>query len=245
MFEIYCIENTVNSKKYIGQTSQGYKKRWIGHLSAARKGLGYYICNAIRKYGEDSFTINVIEDKLETQEEANEAEKKWISFYNTTDENYGYNCTFGGEGGSPTEEVRQRQSETRKKLFEDPTFKARMSEANIGKHHTEEGCTNISKALQGNQYRKGILHSEEVKTGISESLKKAYAEGRHAKGKGLKKGTKLGPMSEEGKEKRSIKMKEYVRTPEHEAKRRAGLEQYYARKRQEKLLLDTTPTSVV
>lgn len=78
-------------------------------------------------------------------------------------------------GKKHTEETKDKISDTRKKLFSDPSFKQRMAEANTGKSHTAEGRANISKGLLGNQYRKGIPHSEEVKLRIRESLKRTFA----------------------------------------------------------------------
>ncbi len=77
--------------------------------------------------------------------------------------------------GKPhTEETKQHLSESRIELFKDPEFKARMSAANVGKHHTEEGRANISKGLLGNQYRKGIPHDEETKARIAASMRAAW-----------------------------------------------------------------------
>lgn len=54
------------------------------------------IKKAIRKYGKDNFTIELIEevkvDKLD------EREVYWISFYDSY--NKGYNCTLGGQNGA-------------------------------------------------------------------------------------------------------------------------------------------------
>jgi len=202
MYQIYVITNTDNGKKYVGQTCRGVAQRWMQHKSAAKSGLDNYFYRAIRKHGEDAFSIEVVEE-IETLEQSNEAERKWIAQLDSIDSNNGYNGTHGGDGSMPTDLTCQKISETRKELFQNPEFKARMAEANTGKHHTAEGRANISKGLEGNQYRKGIPHDEETKKKVSESLKLAYAEGRHAPSKGLKKGTILGPMSEEEKKKRS------------------------------------------
>lgn len=102
----------------------------------------------------------------------------------------------------PTDLTCQKISETRKEMFQDPDFKARMSAANLGKHHTPEGRANISKGSTGN-HKLGTKQTEEAKAKASASLKLAYAEGRHAPSAGLKKGTILGPMSDEEKKKRS------------------------------------------
>jgi group I intron endonuclease len=77
-------------------------------------------------------------------------------------------------GLSHTEETKQKISEVRKDLFQDPEFKTRMSEANTGKHHTTEGKAHIAEALRGNQYRKGIPHDEETKARIAASMRLAW-----------------------------------------------------------------------
>jgi group I intron endonuclease len=143
-----------------------------------------------------------------------------------------YGCT---DLGKPhTEETKQLLSEKAKQRFEDPEYKAMMTAASTGKNHTEQGKANIRTALLGNKYREGTTHPEEIKVKISISLKKAFAEGRRTKTGGIKKGTILGPMSEEGKQARSEGMKKHIRTPEHEAKRRAALASTHERKRLEK-----------
>jgi group I intron endonuclease len=200
MYEIYVVTNKDNGKKYVGQTCQGVRQRWSQHKSVARSGVDNYFYRAIRAHGEDAFEVEVVEE-IDTLEQANDAEKKWIALFESIDSKKGYNGTHGGDGSLPTDLTCAKISETRKELFKDPEFKSYMTEANTGKHHTESGKANISKALEGNQYRKGIPHDEETKKRVSESLKRAYAEGRHAPSAGLKKGTKLGPMPEETKAK--------------------------------------------
>lgn len=75
---IYIIRNTVNDKVYVGQTHVSIKLRFQNHLSAARRGLDYTIGKAIRKYGEDKFYVELLEECL--VEELNEREQYWISF---------------------------------------------------------------------------------------------------------------------------------------------------------------------
>ena len=232
MYQIYVITNKDNGKQYVGQTCKGVAQRWAQHRYAAKNGVDNYFYRAIRSHGEEAFVVEVVEE-IETLEQANEAERKWIASLDSIDSHNGYNGTHGGDGSMPTDLTCQKISEAHKELFQDPEFKAMMTAASVGKHHTEIGKANISKALEGNQYRKGIPHDEETKKRVSESLKRAYAEGRHASSAGLKKGTILGPMSEEEKQKRSEGMKRVVRTQEHETNRRAALEVYYARKRAE------------
>ena len=91
---IYIIRNTRNSKVYIGQTKVSIKLRFQNHLSAARNGKDYVIGKAIRKYGEENFYIELLEEC--TIEELNERERYWISYFNSTNNKFGYNISIGG-----------------------------------------------------------------------------------------------------------------------------------------------------
>lgn len=94
MIGIYKITNQVNNKCYIGQ-SICIEKRWKEHIYEAEKGdKNYKLYLAIRKYGIDNFTFEVIEECSE--KDLNEKEifyiKKYDSYLN------GYNSTLGGQG---------------------------------------------------------------------------------------------------------------------------------------------------
>lgn len=87
---IYCFENIINGKLYIGQ-SQNIKKR-IQHHIIAKDSL--YFHRALKKYGYNNFNIYILEfaelDKL------SELEIYYIQKYNSFET--GYNLTEGGEG---------------------------------------------------------------------------------------------------------------------------------------------------
>lgn len=100
---IYIIKNTVSDKVYVGQTKVSLKLRFQNHLSAARNGKDYIIGKAIRKYGEDKFYIELLEEC--TVEELNEREKYWIAFFNSTDNRFGYNISIGGNVIRTTKEL--------------------------------------------------------------------------------------------------------------------------------------------
>ncbi len=100
---IYIIRNTANNKVYVGQTKVSIKLRFQNHLSAARNGKDYIIGMAIRKYGEDKFYIELLEECL--VEELNEREKYWITFFNYTDTKCGYNISIGGNVIRTTKEL--------------------------------------------------------------------------------------------------------------------------------------------
>lgn len=57
-----------------------------------------YFYRAIRKYGWENFSWEVIEDNIATEEELNEKEKYYIQKYDCFDnKEKGYNTTSGGE----------------------------------------------------------------------------------------------------------------------------------------------------
>lgn len=92
---IYMYTNKINGMKYIGQTICKLNKRHHEHLFRDDS----YIDRALRKYGEDSFILEVLEDNIEDSNLLNEREVYWINFYDSF--NNGYNLTKGG-CGSPS-----------------------------------------------------------------------------------------------------------------------------------------------
>lgn len=98
MYRIYKITNKQNVKIYIGQTSKTIIERFNEHIENANKNKQYTISKAIRKYGIDNFEIIEI-DQCESKHEINEKEIYWIDYYNSSNREFGYNMTTGGEGG--------------------------------------------------------------------------------------------------------------------------------------------------
>jgi len=96
---VYKITNKKNGKSYIGKTEYPLEHRWKRHLSAARNGSKFRFHSAIRKYGEDSWDLSVIET-YHTQDEnfINEKESHFIKLFESDTKN-GYNATSGGTGG--------------------------------------------------------------------------------------------------------------------------------------------------
>lgn len=96
---IYCIENIINKKRYIGQ-SRDAKMRFYGHKSELRRNVhgNEHLQRAWNKYGEENFIFYIIKEcKLI---ELDECEKYYIDYYNTFDYEDGYNIELGGNGNN-------------------------------------------------------------------------------------------------------------------------------------------------
>lgn len=89
----------MNNKVYIGQ-SIDIKTRWYNHKNElnGKRHCNTYLQNSWNLHGEDNFIFEVIEECK--KEDLSQREIYWINFYNSTDKNYGYNLTTGGEGGT-------------------------------------------------------------------------------------------------------------------------------------------------
>ena len=85
---IYKITNIQNQKVYIGQTIRPIDQRFKRHLNDALHNISdTHLARAIRKYGKDSFTIQVI-DSATSQDELNQKEQYWIRYYNSVEKGY-------------------------------------------------------------------------------------------------------------------------------------------------------------
>ena len=125
--EIYLIENKINNHKYIGQTTQGYLHRFKQHLQESQYGDTSILHNAIRKWGEDNFKVEVIETCDVNQ--LDEREIYWISFYNTYKSKDHYNMTSGGEGYLLSDEIKDKISDAMKKVPRGEKWEKSMSDA--------------------------------------------------------------------------------------------------------------------
>ena len=117
MCGIYKITNLLNNKVYIGQ-SINILKRWTSHSTEYSnpnsKAYNYALYRAIRKYGINNFSFQIVEICDSTQ--LDELEKHYIELFNSFKN--GYNENKGGQNiyGHPklTEE---QVLEIKKKLF--------------------------------------------------------------------------------------------------------------------------------
>ena len=98
MVGIYKIQNQVNGKCYIGQ-STNIQKRWTAHKNRWCKPSDHNyespLYRTIRKYGIENFTFEVLEEC--SPDELNQKEIAYIQYYDSFWN--GYNQSPGGENG--------------------------------------------------------------------------------------------------------------------------------------------------
>lgn len=137
---IYGIENLINHKIYIGQTTREIKIRFREHRSADSM-----IGKAIRKYGAKKFVAVMLEE-CETQEQLKECEIFWIKKLNCKAPN-GYNLTDGGDGIiNPSEEVRKKISESEKGKKVSIATRQKISSSHKGKKPSVEMRLTMSES---------------------------------------------------------------------------------------------------
>lgn len=96
MFYLYKIVNSVNSKVYIGITSQPTKRK-NRHFSSKGHSSLSLVRQAMNKYGKDRFSFEIM--CIGSKDYILDLEVKAISAYKTQQKEFGYNIKPGGESG--------------------------------------------------------------------------------------------------------------------------------------------------
>ena len=144
---IYCLVNTVNGKRYIGQTVH-YRKRMRGYANGWGHGA---IGDAIEHHGWHCFYVNILATVPVAQ--LNTAEQFWIRFANCYPPN-GYNLCVGGRSKSGyvfTDEQRDSLSKALTGRSLSDTHCARLSEAATGRKLCPETRQKLSDAKKGHR----------------------------------------------------------------------------------------------
>ena len=208
---IYLIQNTVNDKVYVGQTTQKVGKRFTDHTHNSRlQNYNSRLYSAMRKHGTDKFFVIEV-SSADTLEQLNALEMLWIWALRALDKAHGYNLLLGGGAHGPhAEETILKFKEAARLRWEDPNEVARAS-----------------AAAKKRDPAFGIKHSED--------LKKMYSEHPEMGAEQSKRHTKYfsDPAMREAQSKR---MTARFADPEYRRKRSALSKAQWDKVRAKKLL---------
>ena len=137
MGAIYSILNKSNGKIYVGQTINP-KNRRRGHFSQLRGNYHFndHLQKSYNKYGEDSFEFNILE--YCSDENLDKNEKWWISYFNSTNSDEGYNSESGGSSSYIV------SNKTRNKIKSNRCDVHGKNNPMYGRHHSKSTKKKIS-----------------------------------------------------------------------------------------------------
>ena len=181
---IYCYTNLINGKKYIGQTIKTLRHRHQQHMNETKyknlRAYNHYFHRAIRKYGIENFSLNILIMNCENYDKLNNYEQFYIERFKSLSIQNGYNMCNGGNNcnklacktGEEIAEWKSKISDSVKgenhplygtKMSEET--KRKISESEKGKKMSEESKKKMSKT------RTGKKHSEKTKNKIGKAHK--------------------------------------------------------------------------
>jgi len=174
---------------YVGQ-SDNFTKRLgdYGRLSCKNQKI---LFNSLSKYSLENHTIEILEEFVGNQVEANLREIYWIDFYKCNYSKYkeynGMNLTDGGYGTSGyrfTEEDKEKMSKSHIGIKHSVEWVRKSADARKGMKMSDEARANMSKAGRGNP--KINLRGE--KNGMSKLTEKIILEiiNRYNNGENIK-----------------------------------------------------------
>lgn len=141
---IYITTNKINNKKYIGKQFNENKKGYLGS--------GVALKAAIKKYGKENFTKEILISGINDKNDLSQLEKEYIKNYKAQESNEYYNIAPGGDGGCVirnhkwSEESKNKYKERCKIRNSNPEYLKKLSESRKGYKATEEAKRNQSIA---------------------------------------------------------------------------------------------------
>jgi hypothetical protein len=195
---IYLTTCKINNKKYIGMCSHEKpgKEKYLGS--------GKYLKNAIKRYGKNNFTREILEE-CATKKQLAQAEASWIAKYNATNNSEFYNLSAGGYGGDSKiiktiwssrtieqrKEIGNKVSKTRKEKIANGTLKPRLGLSTshlvqeVWNNRSEERKKEIGNKVSATKKRLGIGKGKTNpmygRSAITEKNLKWYTDGKKNK----------------------------------------------------------------
>jgi len=257
---VYQAINLINNKRYIGVTSRTLNHSIWSHRTKARAferrmklkptaRMGKTpFHNALVRYGEHNFSYSLVES-FYSKEDAYSYKERLIKEWNTTNPDFGYNCTTGGlESYSMTPESIERMSiaGTGKTM---PESYVKLMKARVGELNPFFGIKRSKKAkenMRQGQLNSDYVQSEETKRRKSKAMKKRWQEpeviarmANRKRGKVTDETRRKLSISSSGKNNPMYGKRAWNRgipmTEEQKKKLQDGREKYHTKKRKELL----------
>ena len=150
-YGIYKITNLLNGKMYIGQHK-------TSNLDDGYMGSGLLIERAIKKYGKENFRKEWLMF-CEDEEELNYMERVYVD-QTWVDRSDTYNLNLGGNHQVISESTKRKISNALKDKPKSLEHRLKCSEANKGKHHSDEAkkktLAHEMKHIKRNDFNKDI-----------------------------------------------------------------------------------------
>lgn len=146
---IYCIQNLVTGKRYIGSTINA-AKRLSEHQQAlkANRHPNQYLQRAWNKYGADSFEVTILET-CESADQLVDCENAWILRHSANHRDFGYNTRLdaaSSAGVRLSEEAKRKMSVAHKGRKQSPEHAAKQCAARTGAKRTPEQMARMAES---------------------------------------------------------------------------------------------------
>lgn len=141
---LYKIVNTLNNNVYIGITRTLIRDRWKAHVWSARNNIKSALYDAMRSYGIENFTIEVIK-QFDNEQDLLQAEKDTIKYYRQL-LGKTYNILDGGESYFPIKDKEAWKIKLKEKRVD--------RKPALGMKHTDDNkkkFSDVSKAYWSTQ----------------------------------------------------------------------------------------------
>lgn len=177
MIGIYCIINNKNSKRYIG-SSVDIEKRWTDHVCRLNSGShrNDYLQKSWNRNGSTVFSFIVVEECK--SELLPIREKYWIDFYNSINEEKGYNLTTRCEGRAvENEATKRKRANSARDNWKNQTIREKMVES------IKDSWANPTKARKFGAVKSGHARRDKRQVGeydLNSTLIKVYSDRREA-----------------------------------------------------------------
>ena len=164
-YTIYLVTCSATGKVYVGQTTQPLEKRWAHHRHMAKSGKSNgcsALHSAMRKYGEDQFSIVTL-GAFASREELNAAEVKEIAARGSVSPG-GYNLKAGGRASAHSEKTKAKM------------HAARKGNGRIGTRHTAETKAKMRASALGRDVTPMLkaAHTPETRKRIAWGLREHF-----------------------------------------------------------------------